>query len=70
MGLALGADAGEEEGPTSGSRASKVAPVHFGPLSIHPEASNDLKCPQLDIHLLTSHNSIHFWGSLHFPSVS
>ena len=68
-GLGLGADAGEEEeeGPTSGSRASKVVPVHFGPLSIHPLASNDLRGPQLCIHLLRSHNSIHFWGitSLH-----
>ena len=45
-GLGLGADAGEEEGPTSGSRASKVVPVHFGPLSIHPLASNDLRGPQ------------------------
>ena len=46
-GLGLGADAGEEEeGPTSGSRASKVVPVHFGPLAIHPLASNDLRGPQ------------------------
>ena len=71
-GLGLGADAEgeEEEGPTSGSRASKVVPVHFGPLSIHPLASNDLRGPHLGIHLLKSHNSIHFWGSLHFLSLS